>query len=111
MRFSGAACTGGDWSSAQVALITLNPSLAFRLRFHYRDHLGSSTVSRAYTPEYQTGIAGAATFSLKMSALGNQFVTLYAQPEKLRGQSFFLAGIKTLTEFLGPSKSLFDSLE
>ena len=82
IRFSGAACSGGDWSSAQVALITLNPNQAFRLRFHYRDHLGSSTVSRAYTPEYQTGIAGAATFNLKMSALGNQFVTLYAQPEK-----------------------------
>ena len=82
IRFSGAACSGGDWSSAQVSLITLNPNLAFRLRFHYRDHLGSSTVSRAYTPEYQTGIAGAATFSLKMSTLGNQFVTLYAQPEK-----------------------------
>jgi len=82
IRFSGAACSGGDWSSAQVALITLNPNLAFRLRFHYRDHLGSSTVSRAYTPEYQTGIAGTATFNLKMSALGNQFVTLYAQPEK-----------------------------
>jgi len=57
----------------------VNPSTGFTLRFHHRDHLGSSAVSRAYSPGFDEVMAGAEPFYLKV-ADGN--MTLYAKPAK-----------------------------
>ena len=82
LRFSGVACAG-DWTGALSTDITVNPAESFLLRFHYRDHLGSSAVSRAYTPSFNTNTAGSAGFQLKLDDTDPIFVSLYPEPAKV----------------------------
>ena len=89
VRFSGEACSGGDWEGAHASDFSLNPSAGFAFRFHYRDHIGSSSVSRAYTSEHAARIVGAATFQLPLTAISNQVLTLYPQESKVANYTPF----------------------
>jgi len=78
LRVSSQTC-GGNWQQAFASRLTVNPSTGFTLRFHHRDHLGSSAVSRAYSPGFDEVVAGAEPFYLKMA---DGSMTLYAKPAK-----------------------------
>jgi len=87
VRFSGETCSG-DWDGALTTAIRLNPTEGFRVQFHYRDHLGSSTVSRVYSPEFDTSntITSASAFQFEIQGSGNQVLNLY--PQKPRTTHF-----------------------
>jgi len=70
---------GGNWQQAVASRLTVNPSTGFTLRFHHRDHLGSSAVSRAYSPGFDEVVAGTESFYLKVA---NGKMTLYAKLAK-----------------------------
>jgi len=78
LRVSSQTC-GGNRQQAFASRLTVNPSAGFTLRFHHRDHLGSSAVSRAYSPGFDEVVAGTEPFYLKVA---DGSMTLYAKPAK-----------------------------
>ena len=57
--------------------ITVNPGQSFLVRVHYRDHLGSSVMSKAYSPVFAGSETGREPMKL---SLGSTTLHLYPRP-------------------------------
>ena len=79
---------GLSWCVGYSFPININPRIGegFTIRFHYRDHIGSSTLSRAYTTVPDPGVTGTPNIDLTLSS-GQ--VSLYAQTPEVNRYSPF----------------------
>ena len=75
VRLTTQSC-GNDAQGDAVVRFVLNPEESFALRTHYRDHIGSSSISRAYTPTLANRVSNTASLNL---TLGGTALVLYAE--------------------------------
>ena len=71
-------CENGAVSQGiEPKTITVNPGQSFLVRVHYRDHLGSSVMSKAYSPVFAGSETGREPMKL---SLGSTTLHLYPRP-------------------------------
>ena len=79
--------------------ITVNPAESFLVRVHYRDHLGSSVMSKAYSPVFAGSEPGRDPMKL---SLGGTTLHLYPRPTEYHHYDPFGAPIPNVANEDGP---------